>query len=74
MNYKFKQLLGYTKYDHKPIYLDGFSWDCGWYWGFGYLGNKNCHYHVDGLEKIEKYNSEKKIRNTFSFNCRMEYF
>ena len=23
------------------------SWDCGWYWGFGYLGNKNCHWHTN---------------------------
>ena len=27
---------------------------------FGYLGNKNCHYHVDGLKKHETYNFEKK--------------
>lgn len=25
------------------------SWDCGWYWGFGYLGNSNTHYHLNGL-------------------------
>lgn len=48
MNYEFKQLLGYTKYDHKPIYLEGFSWDCDWYWGGGYIGNKNMHCHFDG--------------------------
>lgn len=23
----------------------------GGYWGFGYLGNRNCHYHLDGIEK-----------------------
>lgn len=35
------------------IYLTPPSWDCGWYWGFGYLGNSRNHYHVDGLkEKI----------------------
>lgn len=37
--------------DGDPIYLSPPSWDCGWYWGFGYLGNKNCHYHIDGLSK-----------------------
>lgn len=36
---------------NKRIYLSAPSWDCGWYWGFGYLGNSNCHYHVDGLNK-----------------------
>jgi predicted CopG family antitoxin len=33
------------------IYLRAPAWDCGWYWGFGYLGNKDCHYHLDGLDK-----------------------
>ncbi len=44
-----KYLIGYN--DNEPIYLSPPSWDCGWYWGFGYLGNRNCHYHVDGLAK-----------------------
>lgn len=44
-----KYLIGYN--DSEPIYLSSPSWDCGWYWGFGYLGNKNCHYHVNGLAK-----------------------
>lgn len=44
-----KMLIGYN--NNEPIYLSPPSWDCGWYWGFGYLGNKNCHYHVDGLGK-----------------------
>ena len=46
--------------DNEKIYLSAPSWDCGWYWGFGYLGNKNCHYHVDGLTKHENYNFDKK--------------
>jgi hypothetical protein len=51
-----KTLSNYTKvllgYDGKePIYLTPPSWDCGWYWGFGYLGNKNCHYHINELMK-----------------------
>jgi hypothetical protein len=37
--------------DNEKIYLSAPSWDCGWYWGFGYLGNQNCHYHVDGMSK-----------------------
>ena len=53
-----KILLGYN--NNEPIYLSPPSWDCGWYWGFGYLGNKNCHYHIDGLKKHEIYNFEKK--------------
>lgn len=39
------------KHNDERIYLSPPSWDCGWYWGFGYLGNRNCHYHMDGLMK-----------------------
>lgn len=51
-----KTLSNYSKVylgtvDNERIYLSPPSWDCGWYWGFGYLGNKNRHYHVDGLAK-----------------------
>ena len=31
------------------IYLDKHRWDCDWYWGFGYLGNKSCHFHIESL-------------------------
>ena len=48
-----KVLIG--KVDDKNIYLSAPSWDCDWYWEFGYLGNNHCHYHVDGL--IEKHNA-----------------
>lgn len=37
--------------DGESIYISAPSWDCGWYWGFGYLGNKNCHYHLGGIAK-----------------------
>lgn len=29
------------------IYLTAHSWDCGWYWGFGYIGNRELHTHFD---------------------------
>jgi len=45
--------------DGQKIYLSPPSWDCGWYWGFGYLGNNNCHYHVDGLTTHEWHDTEK---------------
>ena len=47
--YNFRVYLGTTKGDFpEQIYLSGFSWDCGWYWGGGYLGNRNMHTHFDG--------------------------
>jgi predicted CopG family antitoxin len=48
-DYKKETFLG--KCNGENIYLSAPSWDCGWYWGFGYLGNKNCHYHVDGIDR-----------------------
>ena len=56
-----KTLSNYSKMylgtnEGEKIYLSPPSWDCGWYWGFGYLGNKNCHYHLDGLPKKENTN------------------
>jgi len=32
-----------------PIFLTKHSFDCGWYWGFGYLGNSGIHFHIDSL-------------------------
>jgi hypothetical protein len=31
----------------EAIYLSKHSWDCSWYWGMGYIGNKNLHTHFD---------------------------
>ena len=53
-------LLGINQ-DGEYVYLEEPSWDCGWYWGFGYLhtysNNKcpersrdlNSHTHFDSL-------------------------
>ena len=34
-----------------PTYLEKHAWDCGWYWGFGYIGNDHCHWHIEALIK-----------------------
>jgi len=38
------------EYDDKyrPVYLEDFEWQCGWYWGGGYVGNSQMHCHFDG--------------------------
>lgn len=51
-----KVYLGETE-DGK-IYLSKHVWQCGWYWGFGHLGNKNLHYHFDSVLKDCKLASE----------------
>jgi len=43
-----KVFFGVRKSDNERIYLSKPSWDCSWYWGFGYLGNRNEHYHLSG--------------------------
>jgi len=42
-----KILLGTI--DNERIYLSKHEWNCDWYWGFGYIGNRNCHYHLESL-------------------------
>lgn len=52
--------LGRRKEDNARIYLEKGSWECDWYWGFGYLEVYNKpktdikeHYHFDSLFKGE---------------------
>jgi hypothetical protein len=42
-----------TSADGENVWLEKHKWDCGWYWAFGYLGNKNCHFHFDSLLYIK---------------------
>lgn len=58
-------LLGINN-DGVKVWLEGATWDCGWYWGFGYVEEYNnnysdieAHQHFDGLFL------EKDIYNSF---------
>jgi len=31
------------------LWLTKHTWDCEWYWAFGYIGNKNLHTHFDSV-------------------------
>lgn len=33
----------------ESCFLSKHSWDCDWYWGFGYVGNRNHQYHIESL-------------------------
>ena len=50
---KTKIFLGKTSKEFnmpdENLYLYKHSWDCGWYWGFGYIGNENLHMHIPSL-------------------------
>jgi len=48
--------LGKTKGSRpESIYLYDFTWDCGWHWGGGYVGNAHFLCHFDGcfLEMVD---------------------
>lgn len=72
--------FGTRKSDGARIYLTKPTWDCGWYWSFGYLGNRNEHYHLDSYQskdhflKLEdgsfKILTEK--RNKCMYDCLLE--
>lgn len=39
-----KLLLGIL--EGEAIYMTKHSWDCSWYWSFGYLSNESYHFHL----------------------------
>lgn len=72
-----KLFFGTRKEDNAKIWFDVPEWQCGWYWGFGYLGNKNEHYHLDGYSKKDyhikdengKFHFIRGDRNENMFGC-----
>jgi hypothetical protein len=61
-----KYLMGKNQYGEK-VWLETPSWDCSWYWGFGYLTSKNSLTHVDGLTgRHEYYDTEKQCHRLSS--------
>ncbi|CAB4130541.1 hypothetical protein UFOVP121_12 [uncultured Caudovirales phage] len=59
-----KILLGTLKNDAdspasgENLYLEKHKWDCGWYWGMGYIGNNRCHFHFESILKNNALASE----------------
>ena len=49
--------------DNGRIYLTKHKWDCDWYWAFGYLGNRACHFHIDSLFHAAKYEYDADFTN-----------
>ncbi len=63
---KEKVLLGKNK-DGKSTYITKPKWNCDWYWSFGYLGNSNCHYHLESYARNPINYSD--YRNENMYNC-----
>ena len=58
-------LLG--KINNESIYLRSASWDCSWYVGFGYIGNKYFDSHLDWFldEKLPNKDLHTQIKEVF---------
>ena len=47
--------------DNICYYLEKPSWDCGWYWGFGYVHSRGCHEHIPSfMGELKTYDFAKK--------------
>ena len=55
INGKDKVFFGTRKEDNRRIYISKPPFDCGWYWGFGYLGNSREHYHLSSYAQKTHY-------------------
>lgn len=60
--------FGTDKETKERIYLFKPSFDCGWYWGFGYLGNRNCHYHLDSYSKGRNIDMHSALTEDYDLN------
>jgi len=71
MEYK-NILLGTRKSDGAIINLSAPSWDCGWCWGFGYLGNSREHYQLSGYAGGRNINMYDALKADYSLNPKIE--
>jgi len=67
-----KIFFGINKETNERIYLDKPSWDCGWYWGFGYLGNKDCHYHLSSYKNGRNINMYDALITDYDLNAKIK--
>jgi hypothetical protein len=44
-----------TDSNGETIFMDKPTFDCEWYWSFGYLGNKNMHYHLEAYQSKDRH-------------------
>ena len=61
-----KRYLG--ELDGEKVWLAPPSWECEWYWEYGYIQNKHLHTHFSMLDTNDNlYNAiEKRFNGTFS--------
>jgi len=71
INGKVKEFFG-TIDGNEKIYYSKPTWDCGWYWAFGYLGNQNCHYHLSGFADGRNINMYDALKEDYDLNPKLE--
>lgn len=49
----------------EKIYMTRPSWDCNWYWGFGYIGHRYLHIHLNRLGNSNMFNNIKTYFQSF---------
>lgn len=54
MNKEYTSFYLGTRHDKSRVTLVRPSFDCGWYWSFGYLRTTDEHYHLDSILQFEK--------------------
>lgn len=50
--------------DNEKIFLSKHEWACKWYWSFGWLGNRNLHFHMDAYLDGKHFAIEKVFLST----------
>lgn len=45
-----RTFFGISRESKETIYIYKPTFDCGWYWSFGYLGRSNLHYHLSSYK------------------------
>jgi hypothetical protein len=82
LNYQRKQervFFGVNKQTKESIYLTLPEWQCDWYWALGWMGNRNCHYHLKNyaekdrvFKEGDKYHLVRENRNMCMYDALLE--
>ncbi len=58
-----KFLLGHRKDGDARTFLEAPTWDCNWYWGFGYLRNCDGYFHLHNFQQPQNVHGVKRNIN-----------
>ena len=67
-----KVFFGTRKSDNTRIQISKPKWDCDWYWSFGYLGNRDEHYHLSGYADGRNINIYDALEKDYDLNPKIK--